>query len=756
MAKKKKNSSKRKQAKKSKPLSPTTKRWLWFITLAVLCLYSVLVWFGGGGNLGEPAYRVLQSLLGEAYFLVPVGLGVGAASIVYSFTHTIERRRIISSTVLLVTVLAIVEHLGSSVGLSGGIIGAGLSGFGSNLIGVTGLTVVLFAIFFGCLIIIFSPDYDPEDLGNDLQSLPSWLSRLFNRTPKEKDLVITGDFMDDDDDGVIKGQPNVAMQNNANTSEIDDERNIDDIVAEANKAAEQKKTSSASNDDTAEFSLPNEALQSRPYTPPPLKLLAADQGKPGVGDIKANANIIKRTFENFNIRVEMDEVSIGPTVTRYAFKPAEGVRLNKIISLQSNLELALAAHPVRIEAPIPGKALVGIEVPNSSKTTVGLASLLQSGEYRDSTKPLIIALGKGISGSAFFTDIAKAPHMLIAGATGSGKSVTLHVLINSLLFRNSPEDLRLIMVDPKRVELTLYNGIPHLLNPVITQPKRAVMALKWAVKEMERRYEVLQEKRVQNIDSYHKNIVEPAYKKADDSTDPDTLPEKMPYIVVILDEVGDLMQVYPKELEAEIIRLAQMSRAVGIHLVLTTQRPDKKVITGLIKANVPTRIALQVASNIESRIILDSGGAEDLLGAGDMLFQSAKMSKPARIQSPFISEKEIKDVIKFLKKQYDGEVPDEVDLSEDKQVTDLFSTDLQSTESEDEDELYNEAAATVIQAGKASTSYLQRRLKIGYSRAARIMDMLHDNGVIGPQEGSKAREVLVSKDEFLESLNGDE
>ena len=719
---------KKKKKNKQSSFSPSTKRWLWVIALLVASLYSIIIWLGGGGAIGSKLYKGLFYLFGNAYVIVPAGLLIASGSVIYFLHHHLDKKRVISAGIFLVAAMVIVQLIAPvGSGVSGGVIGSTLASGGIDLLGPVGFILIVIAVAIATLIIIFAPDYDPRDFSDSLRS-------KFNNDK-------TDDFGNDNND-----IEDAVSRSTAELEAIPDE--VESVTKPNKKSLRINNPTKDKDDDEGELILPNENLLQKPYTPPPLSLLSTDKGKPGVGDIKANANIIKRTFQNFGIRVEMDEVSIGPTVTRYAFKPAEGVRLSKIISLQSNLELALAAHPVRIEAPIPGKALVGIEVPNSSKTTVGLASLLQSSEFRNSQKPLLITLGKGISGSSFFTDIAKAPHMLIAGATGSGKSVTLHVLINSLLFRNSPENMRLIMVDPKRVELTLYNGVPHLLNPVITQPKKAVLALKWAVKEMERRYEVLQEVRVQNIASYHSNIVEPAYKKAEDPTSED-LPEKMPYIVLILDEVGDLMQVYPKELEAEIIRLAQMSRAVGIHLVLTTQRPDKKVITGLIKANVPTRIALQVSSHIESRIILDSSGAEDLLGAGDMLFQSATMSKPTRIQSPFISEKEVKSVVKYLKNLYQDEAPDEVNFTEEDQKTDLFSIDLESVESEeDQDDLYNEAVKTVVQAGKASTSYLQRRLKIGYSRAARIMDDLEDNGIIGPQEGSKAREVLIDKSDL--------
>ncbi len=322
------------------------------------------------------------------------------------------------------------------------------------------------------------------------------------------------------------------------------------------------------------------------------------------------------------------------------------------------------------------------------------------------------------------------PHLLVAGATGSGKSVTIHAFINSLLYRNPPENLKFIMIDPKRVELTLYNGIPHLLTPVITDPKKAIMALKWLGKEMERRYDVLEKNSVRDIGSYHKNVY-----KADSELDP------MPYVVVIIDELADLMQSYPRELEASIVRLAQMSRAVGIHLLLSTQRPSVNVITGLIKANIPSRLALQVVSQIDSRTILDSPGAEKLLGAGDMLYQSSEMSKPVRIQSAYIREAEAKAVVKYLKDNYADELQDEINFSTENTSNAIFSADVGSGGGDDDD-LYEEARDTVMQAGKASTSYLQRKLRVGYARAARLMDMLEERGVIGPGSGAKPRDVI--------------
>jgi S-DNA-T family DNA segregation ATPase FtsK/SpoIIIE len=540
------------------------------------------------------------------------------------------------------------------------------------------------------------------------------------------------------------------IENEDESENNDNEEEVEEIIDTSEKKIEKPIKIALPEEEKADFEgAYKNVFKSfgKEYVPPPLSLLERDSGKPIAGDIKASANIIKRTLQNFGITVEMDEVSIGPSVTRYALKPAEGVKLSKIAALQDNLAYALAAHPIRIEAPIPGKSLVGIEVPNSTKSTVGLATMFSSEEYQSSDKPLLCSLGKTISGKSQFGNLAKMPHLLIAGATGSGKSVTIHTIIDSLLFRNSPNNLKLIMIDPKRVELTLYNKIPHLLTPVITEAKKAILALKWAAKEMDRRYELLENFTVRDIESYHKNILAPYLKEKKDKEGEEdkNAPGLMPYIVIIIDELADIMTTYPRELEAAIVRLAQMSRAVGIHLILSTQRPSVNVITGLIKANVPARIALQVASQIDSRTILDAGGAEKLLGAGDMLYLGGDMSKPVRIQSAYVSETEVKKVVKYLKDTYADEIPSEITFSGDVATSDNGKTIFDEAMSDDEevdDDLYESAREEVLKAGKASTSYIQRRLRVGYSRAARLIDMLEQKGVIGPADGAKPREVI--------------
>ncbi len=494
-------------------------------------------------------------------------------------------------------------------------------------------------------------------------------------------------------------------------------------------AAEVEKPSalrqSADTEGEEEFKIPK--FKSGAYNPPIIDLLERVESRPMSGDIKANANIIKRTLQNFGIDVEMGEVNVGPTVTQYTLRPAQGVKISKIVTLHNDLSLALAAHPLRIEAPIPGKALVGVEVPNKSIALVRLGSLLDLDVFKKSNT-LTFALGRDVSGAPIFADLAKMPHLLIAGATGSGKSVSIHSIITSLIWRNGPEQLKFMLIDPKRVELAYYRDLPHLLTPVLSDGKKSINALRWAVSEMERRYEILSEFNARDILSFNNIILK---KREEDSF--------MPYLVIIIDELADLMAAYGREVEGTIIRLAQMARAVGIHLIVSTQRPSVEVLTGLIKANITSRIALQVPSQVDSRTILDMAGAEKLLGNGDMLYLSGDSSKPRRLQGVYILEREIKKVVDYIAEK--NPVSDSADIEEPM----ILPQNPNEFDNLEEDELLAEAKTVVLQAKKASASLLQRRLSVGYARAARLLDIMEERGLISPGDGAKPREVYSDK-----------
>ncbi len=459
---------------------------------------------------------------------------------------------------------------------------------------------------------------------------------------------------------------------------------------------------------------------------PSVDLLEKKQSPADAGDVKHNAQIIKDTLHEFNIEVEMEGANIGPKVTQYTLKPPSGVKLNRISALETNIALNLAAQALRIEAPIPGQRAVGIEVPNRKAADVRLYGILSAKQWQNATEPLSFAIGKDIAGDAVVGELNKMPHLLIAGQTGSGKSVMINTLLSSLLYRNSPSDMRLILVDPKQVEMAPYEDIPHLLAPIITEPEKTISALKWAVNEMERRYDLLAEQKIRDIKSYNAKMTEQA----------------MPYIVIVIDELADLMMIAARDVEALIVRLAQKARAIGIHLVLATQRPSVDVITGLIKANVPARIAFTVASQVDSRTILDQVGAEKLLGQGDMLLLTPQMSKPKRIQGAWVTDDEVMKITDHLRLQRPPQYDEEI-ITQPVQLNGRGSV-VMDNDSGSEDSMYKDAVRCVIEGGKASTSYLQRRLRIGYSRAARLMEEMEEQGIIGPAEGSRPREVLIS------------
>jgi len=707
-------------------LKTETKHGILAVVFFVIALFLFMSAFNMGGVAGEFFYKILYYMFGVGYVLLPILFLLLGSSYIKSQTPNLGGMRIVTSILFLLSGLGIIDIATSPTPgefggeHAGGFIGKILSTPLVNLFDVYASIVFLGALLIISILIMF--DTKPN--------LMRFFSSIFNFFSGKKNEELENEEEEEEEETEDEEEEEKAPKKVAAVASTKD---VEPKIADKEEEMQikKRKTNNFSN-----------------YVPPPLNLLEEDKGKPNTGDIKANSNIIKRTLANFGIEVEMDEITIGPTVTRYALKPAEGVKLSRIVGLQNDLSLALAAHPIRIEAPIPGKSLVGIEIPNRSKSTVGLATLLADDKFQHSPKPLTLALGRSISGKASFGNLAKMPHCLVAGTTGSGKSVTIHSMITSLLYRNGPDDLKFIMVDPKRVELTLYKNIPHLLTPVITEAKKTILALKWAAKEMDRRYDILESESVRDIESYHNNILANNKNKVEGEKEL----ERMPYIVIVIDELADIMTTYPRELESGIVRLAQMSRAVGIHLILSTQRPEVNVITGLIKANVPARIALKVSSQIDSRTILDAGGAEKLLGAGDMLYSSGE-AQPERLQSAFISEGEVKKVVNYLSDAYKDEINDEINLTAASVGNDkgIFESTLDGEDDVD-DELYEEARITVMEAGKASTSYLQRKLKLGYARAARLIDVLEARGVIGPGDGAKPREILekVERDE-----NGD-
>ncbi len=478
------------------------------------------------------------------------------------------------------------------------------------------------------------------------------------------------------------------------------------------------------------------------YRYPPVSLLKAPVNRKN-GDIsselRANAERLVDTLKSFGVQTRVIDISRGPTVTRYELQPSAGVKISKITGLADDIALNLAAAGVRIEAPIPNKAAVGIEVPNRTTDIVTIREVVDSAAFRDAKSKLSVALGRDISGKEVVFDIAKMPHMLIAGATGSGKSVCINTLIISLMYKSSPDEVRLLMIDPKVVELGIYNGIPHLLVPVVTDPRKAAGALGWAVTEMLNRYKLFADNQVRDLHGYNE------LARVQEDLNP------LPQIVIIIDELADLMMAAPNEVEDSICRLAQMARAAGMHLVIATQRPSVDVITGVIKANIPSRIAFAVSSQVDSRTILDSGGAEKLLGRGDMLFYPVGMPKPTRLQCCYVSDKEVEEIVQFVKgnveSEYDDKILDEIERQAVKEKNTKASD---SGSGEDVDELLDDAIECVIEASQASTSYLQRKLKVGYARAARLMDDMETKGIIGPFEGSKPRQVLMTRDQWIE------
>ena len=703
-----KNKNKQEKQKWHDGLKPETKHSISGIIFLGLAAFFTLAAFGKAGMVGKSAYRVLEFTFGSAFFLVPFFFFLGSLISFLSLRARFVFTTLIGGAIFLLSALGIIdiifgEHTAGYLGFLVSLPFLKLFDFWASIVLFAALFIIGFLIMFN-IPLKFKRKQDGE-IGKESS---------FAKATEDKDVVssfreIIADFKNSIEEKEKGLRPEGPV-------EIIQDRKLED------------------RDEREEISLrQSKRISFRNFHSPPLDLFEGDRGKPSSGDIKANANIIKRTLQNFGISVEMGEVTVGPSVTQYTLKPAEGIKLSRITALQNDLSLALGGHQIRIEAPIPGKSLVGIEVPNNAASLVGLHHLFAQEDFMKSDRPLFLALGRNVSGQPVYADLAKMPHLMIAGATNSGKSVAIHAIISSLLFRNSPEIMRFVLIDPKRVELSVYNELPHLLTPVITEPKKALPVLKWLTKEMERRYDILLQAKTRDITSYHRMIAE-APEEEKQEKDP------MPYIIVIIDELADLMATYPREFEASVIRLAQMSRAVGIHLVLSTQRPSVEILTGLLKANITSRMAFQVATQVDSRTILDMAGAEKLLGNGDMLFLAGDAAKPRRVQGAFVSDKETKRLVNYLIKEYEDVDKDELDImpaeTENGSIFEDSADDV-------DDELYEEARELIIRTGKASSSYLQRRLKVGYARAARLLDMMEERGVVSPGDGAKPREVFI-------------
>jgi len=692
-------------------------REIWGVAYIALAILTVLSIQGSLGVFGVFWRNVLEPIFGWGIFAVPFLLGFMGLGLFFSKKVHFGVARMTGITLLTASVLSIL-HLSvpfedmydfASLGSHGGYIGFVGAFLASSFIGKTGSYVVFVA---GMMIsILLSFEVSLSDI-----------IKLFVPSKAVKKQVKKGtkaihEAIEDVTDKTVDAGINIIKEAVTTTDEAEDEGETIQIQEV--------------DVDSEEELIPGGSIVEEDYDWefPSLDLLDSKTDEFDVSDklLIEKAEVIRDKFEQFGIHVTMKDVHVGPTVIQFTLAPAEGVKLSKITTLKKDLALALASRGVRIEAPIPGKSLVGIEVPNEERAIIRMRELMASDEYKSVDSSLKLAIGRDVAGKPLIADLAKMPHLLVAGATGSGKSVGMNSFLISLLYNNSPKDLKLIMIDPKRVELGSYNGIPHLLTPVITDPDKASTALRWAVAEMNRRYQVCAEAGHRNIDDYN----------ADKNK-----PENLPKIVIVIDELADLMMTAGKEVEASICRLAQMARAVGIHLIIATQRPSVDVITGLIKANIPTRIAFTVSSSIDSRTILDGQGAEDLLGQGDMLYLGGTMGEPVRVQGLYISTKEIERVTNKIKLTIE---PSYNEAVTGKSTAKLKLNGLPNPpkDADDLDEMYEQALECIKKTGRASASNLQRYLQIGYNRASRIIDQLEQQGVVGPPNGAKPRDVFL-------------
>jgi len=688
-------------------LQSETKKGITVTILLALAFIFFLSLVELAGSVGNFLDTILRYVFGWGRFVVPVILAILGYLLLFPEKFKIRTSNYVGLFLLVLTYSGLMQLFYEpeeglemiASGKGGGYLGIILSFPLMKIMGTWATLIVILALLIIAILVLFNTTLARLAKGGFLLKMIQKIRGLFSR------FKVDDQFSNED---IKQEYPEPTFEQKEVNGEVEPEAKEEKPVMSPKESDEEGQLAifAGSKHKVGKIDLP-------------LHLLNSNGSKPTSGDVKANQEKIRRTLENFGIPVEMGDVNIGPTVTQYTLRPSQGIKLSQITTLQNDLALALAAHPLRIEAPIPGKSLVGIEVPNQAMAIVGLREILTSEAFKNRKSNLSIPLGKDVSGQSQIANLDTMPHLLIAGATGSGKSVCINACLISLLYQNSPDDLKLILVDPKRVEFTVYNKLPHLLTPVITETDKTVNALKWIVGEMDRRFHLLSDSGKRNIHSYNA-----------------TAPEKMPYIVLVIDELADLMSTAANDVEAAIIRLAQMARAVGIHLIVATQRPSVDVITGLIKANITSRIAFNVASLIDSRTILDHSGAEKLLGRGDMLFSASDISKPRRYQGAFLVDEEIKSVVDFISQKAQPDFHEEIIKKQG------VEDNADSLELEEDEELLQEAKDVILRAGKASASLLQRRLRIGYARAARVLDILEERGFIGPSDGAKPREIM--------------
>lgn len=761
------------------------------VSMIIISILLVVLIYTNSGYIGKTLSPILGGIMGWMKYILPIGTFAIAINLACEKKETLSPK-LVQYGVFLICISVIMCVYQMSLGnintskdfgnvlkqsydlgqknIGGGAIGAIAAMPLVQLIGETG-TIIL-AIGIALIVLIFLFGIHPSKL------ITNFIERLEERKEERKTRRLEEEDEEEEQEETKVGKKNRkdAKKKNSIDIPLDDQITInlndksdrikkydhtnDDLIPlgmKNGKLIEKDKTQTSPNEleenlfktqDQVKEEKTKEVLvlehtltvEDQAYEFPPIQLLKEGKARTLKGGKKAiadSATKLQKTLYSFGVSAKVENVSVGPAITRYELKPAEGVRVSKIANLADDIALNLAAESIRIEAPIPGKQAVGIEVPNSEKEMVHLRDVLESNEFIEYDSKLAFALGKSVTGNDVITDIGKMPHVLIAGSTGSGKSVCINTLITSIIYKAKPSEVKLVMIDPKVVELSVYNGIPHLLIPVVTDPKKAAGALSWAVQEMVNRYSLFAGKGVRDMKGYNESI------------EKEGLSEKLPQIVIIIDELADLMMVAAKDVEDAICRLAQMARAAGMHLVIATQRPSVDVITGIIKANIPSRIAFAVSSQVDSRTILDMAGAEKLLGKGDMLFYPSGAPKPTRLQGSFISDKEVEKIVDFLKSN--GEVKYNEDILES--IEKANSTDKQIDEKEEEDDtdpFLMDAMDTVIETGQASTSFIQRRFKVGYARAGRIIDQMEARGIISGYQGSKPRQVLMSKERWQE------